>query len=182
MKKILFLLLLAIALNTSAQNTNNIISMDGIGAIKLNMSQEELEELLKVKIPLTNPTDTISGSWQDSASIRYGKVDFQLVFQRSYSAENTFNMIVISIKSNSPLCKTKEGIGIGTDKIKIISVYEQNDISIIPDYEDELYELRSKTKASICVKNESRKKMILFHLVNKKVTGYEVKTAFSDEE
>jgi hypothetical protein len=137
---------------------------------------------LKVKIPLTNPTDTISGSWQDSASIRYGKVDFQLIFQRNYSAENTFDMIVISIKSNSPLCKTKEGIGTGTDKIKIISAYELNDISIIPDYEDESYEIRSKTKATISVKNETRRKMILFYLVNRKVTGYEVKIAFSDEE
>ncbi len=182
MKKIFFLILIAFATTAAAQNNNYTISMDGLGAIKLGMTQAELEKLLGNKIPLTNPWDTVSGSWQDSAKIKYKNITVLLDFQRNYFAEDTFNMIIIGIQTSSPLCKTKAGIGIGVDKLKVIAAYEENDVYVLPDYEDDSYTSRSKTKATINVKDESGKRMIVFYMKNKKVVGCKIKTSFSDEE
>ncbi len=182
MRKIIFLLLLSFSINVSAQNNDYLISMDGIGNIKLGMKQQELEKLLKIKIPLTNPWDTISGSWQDSAIIIYKNMELRIDFQRNYYAIDTFNMMVIGIEGKSPFCKTENGIGIGSDKLSIVTAYENYEISLLPEYDDEDYTVKSKIRSLINILNDTRKRMITFYFTNKKVTGYKIRTSFSDEE
>jgi hypothetical protein len=181
MRKIISLLLVLVTTTIAAQNNDYLVSMDGIGPIKLGMTQAELETLLNKKIALTNPSDTISGSWQDSAKIKYKNIDLQLDFQRNYFAENTFNMIIISIRTSNPLCKTRPGIGIGADKLKIITAYEGFPISMGPEYEEDGE--RSKTKYQVTVNNDTgERRRILFYLTNKKVVAIKVEIAFSDSE
>lgn len=182
MRKIFFLLFISFFINASAQNNDYLISMDGIGSIKLGMKQNELEKLLNRKIPLTNPWDTISGSWQDSAYIRYKNIDLRLDFQRNYFAADTFNMMIIGIETKSPLCKTENGIEIGSDKLKIITAYENYEISLMPEYDDEDYSIKSKSRSIVNILNETRNRMITFSLTNKRVTAFKVRTSFSDEE
>ena len=182
MRKTFFLLFLVMTIRSSAQNNDYIISMDGIGAIKLGMSQPELEKLLNKKIPLTNPTDSVSGSWQDSAKINYKGMNLELDFQRNYFAPDTFNMIIIGIRTSSPLCKTKNGIGIGTDKLKIIAAYEDHFLTIEPGFVNYYYTEPSKTKSTVSILDDSRHTMIRFFLFNKKLVSFLVKTSFSDSE
>jgi len=165
MKKIFLLLCIVASTTVTAQNKDYIISMEGIGAIKLNMKQAELEKLLKKKIPLTNPMDTVSGSWQDSAKIRYKNIDIELRFQRGYVTNDSFYMFITWIGTSSPLCKTITGIGIGSDKLKIISAYDGYYLSIQPSYlfsnkEEEIPE-RSKTMSM-----KSERRMWLFNCFN----------------
>jgi hypothetical protein len=181
MKKLFFLLSVAIATNLTAQNNAYIVSTDGIGAIKLHMPQVELEELLNKKIPLTNPGDTISGSWQDSAKIKYKNIDIHLEFVRSYFAEDTFQMVVSGIRTSSVLCKTKYGIGIGSDKLKIIAAYEDYFLTIQPGFFNYYNTEKSKTKSTISIEDDS-KRILRFYLLNKKVVSFEITTSSSAEE
>ncbi len=54
MKKIFLLLFIAFAVKASAQNIDYTVSMNGIGALNIGMSQTELEKLLNQKFMLKN--------------------------------------------------------------------------------------------------------------------------------
>ena len=181
MKNILPVLFILLVTNVTAQNKDYIISTEGLGAIKLDMSQAELEKLLGKKIPLTNPWDTISGSWGDSAKIRYKNIDVELRFQRTPVTEDSFYMRVIGIKANSPLCKTKEGVGIGSGKLQVVAAFDGYYMDISPGYNDDRT-VKSKTLSSISVRKESEGNTIWFNLVNKKVVSFEIFPVFDDEE
>lgn len=168
MKKIIFLLFISIATKASAQTNDYIVTMNGIGAIKIDMKQEELEKLLNKKILLTNPWDTISGAWYDSAKIKYKNMDVRIAFERTYMDEKNFYMRITGMRTSSPLCKTKSGIRIGADKLKIIAAYEDNTLIVTSD--------------AITVRDNEDKRMIVFHLKNKKVILIEPTTYFSDSE
>ncbi len=86
MKKIFFLLFIAFIAKASAQNIDYIVSMSGIGALKIGMSQAELEKLLNQKFILKNALDTTE-SWQGSIAARYKNINVTLFFQRHYTAE-----------------------------------------------------------------------------------------------
>jgi hypothetical protein len=60
-------------------------------------------------------------SWQDSTTAKYKNINVILFFQRQYTAENIYYMYLTGLKTNSSLCNTEEGIGIGADKLKIIA-------------------------------------------------------------
>ena len=181
MIKILPVLFILLVTNVTAQNKDYIISTNGLGAIRLDMTQAELEKVLAKKVPLTNPWDTISGSWQDSAKIWYKDIDVDLRFQRTYIKEDSFFMRVIGIKVNSPLCKTKDGIGIGSGKLQVIAAFEGYYIDISPDYNEDRT-TKSKTASTISIRKESEGNTIWFNLVNKKVVSFEIFPVFDDEE
>lgn len=181
MKKTFFLLFTLAAAIATAQKNDHLVTMDGIGAIKIGMSQEELEKLLNKKIPLTNPQDTTSGSWQDSATIKYKNIQLNVDFQRSYKEENSFYMRVIGMRTSSPLCKTRAGIGIGSDKLSIINAYENDLLIMLPDFVGDTNE-RSRTKYSIIVRDIEKEREIVFYLKNKKVVSMEATTYWNDSE
>jgi hypothetical protein len=168
MKKIIFLLLILMTTKANAQNNDYTVSMKGIGPIKIDMPQDELEKILNKKIPLTNPWDTISGAWYDSAKIKYKNIRLRLDFQRTYTDDKNFYMRVTGMQTSSPLCKTRSGIGIGSDKLKIIAAYEDNMLIV--------------TRESVTVRDNEEKRMIVFHMNNKKVVLIEPTTYFSDSE
>jgi hypothetical protein len=189
MRKLLLPFLIFLAACSSKQDDKKIetnenneypVSMDGIGGIKLNMSQEELEKLLNRKIPLTNLTDTVSGSWQDSATIKYKEVDLSLDFQRTYTANDSFHMTVIGIRTSSPLCKTKPGIGVGADKSAIIAAYEDHYMKIIPELDGT--NEPGKIRTSIIIHDEGVTRKLVFHMINKKVVKTETSIFFQDCE
>lgn len=168
MKKLILILLILFSIKANSQNNEYIVTMDGIGAIKIDMKQDELEKILNKKIPLTNPLDTVSGAWYDSAKIKYKNIDLRLEFQRTYTDENNFYMRITAMQTNSPLCKTKTGIGIGSDKLKIIAAYEDYTLIV--------------TKEAIIVRDIENERMIIFNMSNKKVVSIEVATYFNDAE
>ena len=181
LKKVFILFLIGFTLQSAAQNNDCLVDMNGIGALKIGMRQAELEKMLNQKFILKNALDT-AVSWQDSTTAMYKNINVVLYFQRHYTAENIYSMYLTGLKTSSLLCKTESGIGIGADKLKIIAAYEANSISMGPEFEDEAYTKKSKTKYLISILSDSGERRITFYLRNKKVVAIEANTIFNDEE
>lgn len=166
------------------ENTDYLVSLDGIGAVKTSMTQEGLEKLLQQKVLLTNPTDTISGSWQDSAVIKYKDAELNLDFVRTYAymKEDSFHMRVTRITTNSPLCKTAKGIGIGSDKQQVIDAFDNYLLFMEPGYDNNTDTVRSKTLYSIKVREGREGPQIIFYLKGNKVYSIEVGSFYDDSE
>ena len=167
---------------TKNENTEYTVSLEGIGAVKTSMSQEELEKLLNKKIPLANLTDTVSGSWEDSAIIKYKDAELNLGFVRTYMNNDSFYMRITGMKTSNTLCKTLNGIGIGSSKQQIIDAFENYFLVMAPEYEDTTYTNRSKTLYYIKVREGYEGGQMVFYLNNNKVTAIEVGAFYDDAE
>jgi len=176
MKKILFIGLFLIAVKAPAQ----IISMEGIGALKLDMKVAELEKLLGQKIPLKYVLmEDIY--YDDTIKVKYKNVNYTLYISKQSTVDpDKFDYILHGLKTSSPLCKTSGGIGIGADKIRIVNGFEDHQVRIDPDYIDDTYTARSKTMLSIYVYDNFTDRAIIFRMKNKKVVEIEL-NVFSDD-
>ncbi len=166
------------------ENTDYLVSLDGIGLVKTSMTQEELEKMLNKKVPLTNPTDTVSGSWSDSAVVRYKDAELRMGFVRTYAymKRDSFHMRVTGMMTSSPLCKTAGGIGIGASKQEIIDAFDNYLLFMEPDYADDTYTTRSKTLYLVKVREGREGPQIIFYLKDNKVYSIEVGSFYDDSE
>ena len=188
MKKIFLSVFIFAASIATAQHKDYLITMEGLGELKFGMSQAKVEELLKKKIVLTkNYLDTLNGYYEDTAKVIYKNISVQLEFQRSYNAPNEFYMRLIGIRAKSPLCKTVNGIGIGTDKLKIIAAYDNYHIAIQPGYYNYFETEKGIGKSTITILDDGASTMdgsnaytMLFYLFNNKVISFELKAKLND--
>ena len=164
------------------ENKDYLVSFGGIGNITTDMNQHDLEKLLNQKIPLTNPTDTISGSWTDSARIKYKEGELNLTFVRSYMDVDSFHMRLSGIKTKDEIFKTAEGLGVGSTKQQIIDTYTQHTVILSPDYADTTYTTFSKSLHSINVRQSWEGAEIVFYLKDNKVYAIQVGTFYDDQE
>lgn len=164
------------------ESTDYLVTLDGIGPVKVSMTQEELEKLLKQKVPLSNPTDTVSGSWEDTATINYKGAAIKLSFVRTYMSEDSFYMRITKMKTSNSLCKIKNGIGIGSNKQQIIDAFEDHMLIIDPEFEDTTYTTRSKTRYVIKAREDWEGREIVFYLRDNKVFAIEVGSFHDDSE
>ena len=167
--------------NKNKQTADYIISMDGIGELKIGMKQAEVEKLLNQKLLLKNARDT-ADSWNDTATVKFRDIDVQLYFQREYPGENNFYMYLIGLRTSSPLCKTGSGIGLGSERSKIITDYDGSYLSMSPEFETDSFVTKSKTRSLLNVKNDDGNRQIIFYLNNKKVAALEACIVFHDGE
>lgn len=189
MKKIYLFFFLVAASCTAGQNKEQIFSMNGLGSLKLGMSQNEVEKLLNEKIRLPNSLDTINSNYQDTAKLKYKNIDVQLEFNRSYYAPNIFRMRLIGIRANSPLCKTASGIGVGSDILKIIADYDSLHVKIQPGYVNYYETEEGEGKSTVSVLDDAASTMdyssdaytMVFYLLNNKVVSFELKAKLKDE-
>lgn len=177
MKKIFPILFLFISTITHAQNKDYLLSLDGIGLIKLGMPLVELEKLLQTKVVL-KVIDVDPVILTETLKIKYKDIDVEIdLFKRQDY------IVVDGISTSSPLCKTKSGIGIGATKLQIIAAYEGYHIDAKPHYTQEGDKLiKSKTMSSVTVKEDTEGNAIVFHLTNNKVTSFSVLPIYDDEE
>lgn len=178
MRKIFLLLFIVVAANVSAQNKEYLLSLEGLGSIKLGMPLVELQKLLQTKITLkvidVDPVmlvETIKAKYKDI------DVDIDLIKRQDYIA-------VDRISTNNPLCKTKSGIGIGSTKLQIIAAYEGYYIDATPVYDngDDNKPQKSKTKSTVTVKENTEGYAIMFTLLNHKVVSFDIYPIFDDAE
>lgn len=188
MKKICLLLAIFFTTYATAQNKDYIIYMNGLGALKLGMDQADIEKLLNQEIVLDNSLDTINNFYQDTAKVKYKGINVQLEFNRNYYAPNKFRMRLIGIRANSPLCKTTTGIGIGSDRLKIISEYDNYHVKIQPGYANYYQTETGKGKSTVSILDDAASTMngsdaytMVFYLMNKKVASFELKAYLKDE-
>jgi hypothetical protein len=170
MKLLSITILIFLSLNISAQMP--IVTMAGIGDIKLGMKKAEFEKLMNQTYKWPNLTSKKTDYYQDTIAINYKGLEADVIFQKEYNENNREDMAVWEIRSNSAQLKTRSGISIGDDKYKIISTYEGYTIWIMPEYENN-YTTKSKTKSSIWLHGDSGN-VIIFYLNNNKVTGMSV--------
>ena len=110
---------------------------------------------------------------RDSANCIYNGLSLSIVFEKQ-EASNKSELVVWEVKSSHPQLKTRSGIGIGDDKLKIISTYDNYTIYIMPDYDDANFTIKSKTKSTIWLHGDESGKVIIFYMTNNKVTGMSV--------
>src|SRR5687767_5163742 len=123
MKRTVFLLLLLFySTFLFAQTTSFTVSMSGISEIKVGMTKMALEKLLNQTIKLPPATKENSYS-RDSANCNYNGLNFSIVFEKQ-EVNNKSELVVWEVKSSHPQLKTRSGIGIGDDKLKVISTYD----------------------------------------------------------
>lgn len=179
MKKIFFILLIACVIKSQAQNKDYVIDMNGIGALKIGMSQLEVEKIISQKLILRNALDTAI-SMEDTATVKYKNISMLFRFLRQYTAEKIYYMSVTGIRTTSPLCKTIKGIGVGDDKLKVTAAYKKDRIQMVPEYNDDGHAI--KNKYLMLLKNRSGERLMIFYLRYNKVVAIEVKMTFDDEE
>lgn len=148
------------------------ISKDGIGELKIGMTQAELEKLLNQKLAMKHAADM--EAWGDTVMVKYKEIEVSLYFERQYNEDEDVKIMQLSaIETSSPLCKDANGIGIGDERTAVLSAFEDNPINMGPEYEqvNDSTWAPSKTKYSINVKDDKWDRELIFHLVNKKVAS-----------
>ena len=111
--------------------------------------------------------------WErDTINFTYKDIPYQVILDKDYINENSQGFIVYEVKSNGSTLKTKSGIGIGDDKLKIVSTYQDYMMQLMPEYEND-YTTKSKTKSTVWLFGDDGK-VIIFYLTNNKVTGFSV--------
>ena len=152
-----------------------LVSKDGIGDIKIGMTQAELEKLLNQTLTLKHANE--KDIWMDTATAKYKDIDVTLYFEKQYAEDENAPRIMqlTGVNSSNAKCKTATGIGIGDDKAAIVAAYDDSPIDMGPEYfmvNDSTWE-PSKNKFYVNVKDDKYDKQISFRLVDKKVAALE---------
>jgi len=158
-----------------------LISKDGIGELRIGMTKTDLEKILKTPLAMKHANDT-GEVWVDTAAATYGKIEVMLYFQKQYLEKPTDEMELMGISTNSPLCKTTTGLGVGDDKSAILIAYDNSPITMGPEnimLNDTTWAL-SKTNYYIHVSDDKWDKTISLLLVNKKITSIEAMLQMGD--
>jgi hypothetical protein len=128
MKKIFLLFSLALLIyNGFAQPGNTVLSFDGIDQFKLGMSRAEMEKLLNKKFVFKHIG--IDERYTETMAATYKGIPYDLDLMGS----DQKSVRLDGVSTTSPLFKTKEGIGIGTDQATIINTYEKQLLIISKD-------------------------------------------------
>lgn len=144
-----------------AQNNTYLVTMEGIDSLKLGMNRIELEKLLQIKLAPSDPKNY----GIDTIDIKYRDMDMVLFLDGT----NDSNATVRGIQTSSLACRTAGGIGVGSEKVKVIDAFEDHLKYVAPEYE--AYPVRSTTKSAIAVMDTLNTNALLFHILDKKVTA-----------
>ena len=152
-----------------------LVSKDGIGDLKIGLTQAEIEKLLNQPLIMKHAKE--ADTWMDTTTAKYEDIDVTLYFEKQYAEdENSPRIMQLSgINTTSPKCRTATGLGIGDDKMSIIEAYDNSPIDLGPEYfmvNDTTWE-PSKTKFYVNVKDDKYDKQLVFKLENKKITALE---------
>lgn len=175
MRKLLWLFLLFLAAcgsknSAKNENTDYLLSMDGLDSLKLDMDKAQLEKLLNTQLKFKN-ISTNNGA--DTIPVKYRGMDVLLYMDGSSDS----TAMLRGIQTASSSCKTAKGIGTGSDKIAAIDAYEDNTKYVAPVYEE--YPVRSTTKSVVAVMDTALAyRAIVFHIVNKKVVSVELSSSY----
>ena len=170
--KTLFLTALLLSSLTTIAQPSLIVNEKGIGDVKLDMTIANLEALFGqpfVLKPVNGP-----GWSDDTTSFIYKNALYEIILQREVNEKGkVIRSSVYEVKCSNTAVKTKSGISIGDDKLKIITTYEGYVIRIIPVFEGSNQQTKSKTHSKIMLMTDVNK-AVTFYLINNKVTAISV--------
>ncbi len=157
-KLVIFLSLVILVACANAQVSNVTVDFEGIGALKMGMTKPELENLLQKKIDL-RLIDVDSVIHTETVWASYQGIDYEIDLIKRYGDSTTY-IAVDGIATKSSFCKTTSGLGVGTDKMKIVEHYENHHLTISPSV--------------IIVENDENSHVLFFTLTDNKVTSVAV--------
>jgi hypothetical protein len=164
-KMILFTCFAALALFADAQKPTHLVSFDGIDDLVIRIDKADLEKLLGTRIVFKHIG--IDQQYTETIHAKYKGIDMEIGLMGSDQKSVSLD----GIRTTSPLFKTAEGIGVGTDQQTIIDAYEKQLLII--------------TKEQITLVDiDNIHSSIVFRMENKKVVaiGAEPTAAFRDRE
>lgn len=179
MKKIILLFAFFISVKTYSQTGNILVNMNGIGDFKIGMKKADAEKLIGKTLTPKNMSKEDDQD-MDSFNVAYKGANFSLIFAKDYVDDKHFDVTLYEVGCNNNLLQTPSGIGIGTDKIKIITTYEGYTIWIMPDWENNDYTIKSKTKSTVWLHGDDSGHVIIFHLNNNIVESISVSVEEGD--
>jgi hypothetical protein len=175
MKYALIVLSCFICASVIGQVNDYQITLGGIGPFKVDMAKTEVEKLLGqiIKTPKSVKKDA---SQMDTVKSKWKELEIEFVFYSRYIDEKKNEISIYAINSSSALLKTKSGIAIGDDKMKVIETYLDYSMNLWRDYEtDEKGEYTvSKTKSTMMLMGESGTYVIYFRFENNKLVSFTV--------
>ncbi len=147
------------------------VSTGGIGPFKVGLGRAATEKLLNLKLKL--PKSSVTDSYEmDTVICTYKEMKLQLVFSRSYFGNDTAQKLgIYSVTSSYPQLKTKSGIGIGDDKIKIVKTYELYRLDISPEWT--MDSKPNPKRSTVTLYDNESPKVLIFHLDNNIITAIE---------
>jgi hypothetical protein len=166
MKKIFLLFfLLAFSLGLNAQKEDQKLTFEGIGVFKLGMTKAELEKLINSKIILKHIG--IDEVYTETVKAMYKGAEYEFQLMRNDNVVASLE----GVSTTSPLYKTDEGIGVGSDQLTIINTYEKHLLMI-------------GREAITYARENNLKSSIVFTMQNKKVVMITVEPTamFRDRE
>ena len=166
MKKIiLFTCFTALAFFANTQKLAHSVRFDGIDEFVIGMGKAELEKLLGTRIVFKHIG--IDQQYTETIEAKYKGIDLEIDL---FGSEQK-NVSLDGVRTTSPLFKTAEGIGVGSDQQTIINTYEKQLLIITKDY-------------ITLVDLPNIHSSIVFRMENKKVValGPEPTAAFRDVE
>jgi hypothetical protein len=167
-----FLILIGILFQLSSfgqQAPPPVVSLSGIGAIRLGMKKEALDKLFSAPVKLKN---LLPAEWNpDTVQVQLGGIDYQVVLNKSVDERDKNAIVVYAVHSRSPLLKTRSGVGMGDDKLKIVSTYEDYMLHLAPEYDGETG-AKIKGKSSVMLYGDETPTMIVFEIEEGKVSGF----------
>lgn len=117
----LFVILLLSDQYIAVAQTKYMVSIAGIAEIKVRMSKSPLEKLLNQPIKLTKLLQK-EGYDRDTVRCTYKDIQVDIVFEKQQTGKP--EIVIWDIRRFSPQIKTRSGISIDDDKLKIISTYQ----------------------------------------------------------
>jgi len=148
------------------------ISKDGIDDLKIGLTEDQVNKLLGTNFQFETNEDS-TGYWQDTVKAKYKDIDVSLFFFRETYDKDSVWMQLMGVETSSDQVGTATGIGVGDTKHDVIPSYEENPITMGPEWvqiNDTTWDM-SKTKYSINVKDDKWDKQLIFHLEDKKIVS-----------
>jgi hypothetical protein len=171
MKVLMAALLLCCCFCGSAQTSAPVVSLAGIGEIRVGMKQKELEKLTGQAVKLKNLLKK-GDSWnRDTLQLTYKDIPYTVVLDQPRNPDMK-DFIVSEVRSSAPALKTRSGVAIGDDRLKIVSTYADYAMHLIPEYEND-YTTKSKTRSTVWLFGEGET-VIVFYLTEGKITALSV--------
>lgn len=175
MRLIVLILSSFIMINLAAQNTDYIVSTAGIGPFKLGMSKAAVEKILGTKIQLPQITKDPNNYGVDTIKCKYKDFDLDVVFMKSYYGSEATERIGVSvIMSSSPLLKTKSGMAVGDDKMKIFKTYDQYRLLYLPDWD------KNPKKSEVHLYDNETANVLVFYLYEGRIAGLGAMIEYGD--
>jgi hypothetical protein len=162
------------------QKPDYLLSVEGIGPVKLGMSLDDLQKL--VQTPITLKVIGIdSVVLTETVKTKYRGINLEIDLIKMFGTDRA-GIAINGIIASSPLVKTKQGIGIGSTKLQIINAFENYHVDARPVFTDWDRLIKSRTKTTVTVKEAKEGPAILFHLVNNRVVSFHIFPDYDDEE